>query len=105
MCPVLVTHDLVTARGGSDTVNVGKRTAQLAAADSVTETERDAIRRALGPTLEHLQHDLSLASDALGGPDPEYALFLFSEILAETPAAVHNLEAALLAARPVRVAA
>ncbi len=88
-------------------MTMGKRTAQLAAAETVTPEERTAIRKGLAPVLERMRHDLSLAAEALGGPDPEYALFLFSEVLAEMPAALRDLESVLLAARahPMRVAA
>jgi hypothetical protein len=86
-------------------VTIGKATLHLAATDRASAEARVAIREALGPLVERLRHELSLTADALGGPDPEYALSLFADILHEMPAAMRALEAELSGARHLRVAA
>jgi hypothetical protein len=86
-------------------VTIGRNTLRLAAATNVKDDTRAAIRAALAPLVEQLCCDLALTADAIGGPDPEYALSLFVDVLHELPASLHTLDLALAAERHLRVAA
>ena len=83
----------------------GKRTQALAASDSVSEEDRTAIRAALTPMVEQLQHDVALIRRALDGPDPEFALFLAVETVEAAPAQMRTLEAALSVSTGLRLVA
>lgn len=82
---------------GADMI-LGRTTSLLAAKDAVTEAERQAIRFGLGPVLEQLGHEVALLHAALAGPDPEFALSMFVDVLREIPGRLADLETAL---RPV----
>jgi hypothetical protein len=86
-------------------VTIGRATLALSASDDVNPEARAAIRKALGPLLLQLRHELGLASDSLDGIDPEYALSLFVDIIHDLQPSLRSLDAALAAARHLRVAA
>lgn len=85
--------------------HIGRNTYRLAHSDHPTTEERAAIRASLGPIVESLRHDLALIGDALKGPDPEYALSVYLDLVHEAPGRLHALEDVLAASRRLRVAA
>lgn len=86
-------------------LHAGRHTSRLATSENPSPEERAAIRAALGPMLTDLRDDLSLALDAIAGPDPEYGLSLYMDLCREAPSRLRALEEALAATRRLRVAA
>lgn len=85
---------------------IGKTTIDLASRDELDARSRAAIRSALEPLVADLHHDIGLVAASLRGPDPEYALYLFVEVLREMEGqGLRALEGSLSALRPLRAVA
>ena len=87
-------------------MHLGKAVEAAAASErSLGPEARAAIRIALAPIADAIRHDMTLVLDALGGPDPECALYLFVEVLHGLPAAARDLEGAIAPGHHLRRAA
>lgn len=84
----------------------GKKTlAALASREDASAEDRAAIRAALGPVVEQLQHDLALVERALRAPDPEFALSLLVDAMKALPDHMATLDATLSATTHLRLVA
>jgi hypothetical protein len=77
----------------------------LARREASSAEDRAAIRAALGPVVEQLQHDIALIARALQAPDPEFALSLLFDALEELPSQIASLDKQLGATTHLRLVA